>query len=162
MLTLARMLTRIRTAEASAAPAEPEAVTARVSPELWAVAIVTVAGAILRFSTLSAQSYWVDEATTVHELHLSFGALLHAVRVNETTPPLYFVLAWFWAKLFGTGEAGLRSLSALLGTGLIPLTYLCGRQLISKWAGVAAAAFAALSPFMIWYSQEARSYMLFA
>lgn len=156
------MLTPIRTAEASAATAAPKPVAARIPPEIWAVAVVTVAGAILRFSTLATQSYWVDEATTVHELHLSLGALLHEVRVNETTPPLYFLVAWVWAKLFGTGEGGLRSLSALLGTGLIPLTYLCGRQLVSKWAGVAAAAFAALSPFMIWYSQEARSYMLFA
>jgi uncharacterized membrane protein len=95
-------------------------------------------------------------------MQLSFGALLHAIKVNETTPPLYFVLAWLWAKVFGTGEAGLRSFSALLGTGVTAVTYLCGRELVSRWAGVVAAAFAAVSPFMIWYSQEARSYMLFA
>ena len=154
------MATAIGTPEASAETLASRPESARIPPELWAVAVITLAGAILRFSTLTAQSYWVDEATTVHELHLSFGALLHQVRVNETTPPLYFVLAWVWAKLFGTGEAGLRSFSALLGTGAIPVAYLCGRQLISRWAGVAAAAFAALSPFMIWYSQEARSYML--
>ena len=154
------MATAIRTAEAPVATLEPRSTAARIPPEVWAVVVLTVAGAILRFSTLSAQSYWVDEATTVHELHLSFGALLHEVHVNETTPPLYFVLAWVWAKIFGTGEAGLRSFSAVLGTAVIPIAYLCGRRLISRWAGVAAAAFTALSPFMIWYSQEARSYML--
>ena len=159
-LTLASMATAIGTPEASAQTLESRPAAPRIPPELWAVAVITLAGAILRFSTLTAQSYWVDEATTVHELHLSFGALLHQVHVNETTPPLYFVLAWVWTKLFGTGEAGLRSFSAVLGTGAIPVAYLCGRQLISRWAGVAAAAFAALSPFMIWYSQEARSYML--
>ena len=42
--------------------------------------------------------------------------MLHSVRVDETTPPLYFVVAWLWAKLFGAGEIGLRSLSAALGT----------------------------------------------
>ena len=70
-------------------------------------------------------------------------------------------MAWLWSKVFGTSEAGLRSLSALLGTLAIPITYLCGRELVSRAAGVVAAALAALSPFMIWYSQEARSYMLF-
>jgi mannosyltransferase len=84
------------------------------------------------------------------------------VRVNETTPPLYFVVAWLWAKVFGTGEVGLRSLSALLGTGVIVLSYLCARELVSRAAGLVAAALAAVSPFMIWYSQEARSYMLLA
>ncbi len=154
------MLTPIRTAEASVAAVEPKTTAMRISPEVWVLAVLVVAGAILRFSTLTGQSYWADEATTVHELHMSLGGLLHAVRVNETTPPLYFVLAWLWAKIFGTGEAGLRSFSALLGTAVIPVAYLCGRRLISRWAGVAAAAFAAFSPFMIWYSQEARSYIL--
>jgi uncharacterized membrane protein len=95
-------------------------------------------------------------------MHLSLGGLLHFIRVGETTPPLYFLVAWLWAKVFGTGEAGLRSLSALLGVGLIPIGYACGRQLVSRSAGVLTAALVAASPFMIWYSQEARSYMLFA
>ncbi|HEV3128003.1 MAG TPA: glycosyltransferase family 39 protein [Solirubrobacteraceae bacterium] len=133
-----------------------------VSWQWLALAGITLLGAILRFATISSQSYWLDEAATVHLAHLPLGQLLHQVRVSETTPPLYFIVAWLWAKLFGTGEVGLRSLSALLGIGAIPLTYACGRELISRWAGLLAALFAAVSPFLIWYSQEARSYMLFA
>lgn len=130
--------------------------------ELLALAGIAALAAGLRFATLSSQSYWLDEAATVHLVGLPLGALLHQVRVSETTPPLYFLIAWAWAKLFGTGEAGLRSLSALAGVGFIPVVYLCGRELISRWAGLLAAVFAAVSPFLIWYSQEARSYMLFA
>ncbi len=62
--------------------------------------------------------------------------------------------------MFGTGEVGLRSLSAILGVGLVPLLYLCGRELVSARAGVIAAALAAVNPFMIDYSREAREYML--
>ncbi len=156
------MLIPVRTGAVSVARNDSALRVDRIPPEVWILAAVTATGAILRFATVASQSYWADEATTVHEMRLSFGALLHAVRVDETTPPLYFVLAWLWAKLFGTGEAGLRSLSALLGTGVIPLSYLCGRELVSRSAGLVAAAFAAVNPFMIWYSQEARSYMLFA
>jgi 4-amino-4-deoxy-L-arabinose transferase-like glycosyltransferase len=126
----------------------------------WVLIALTAVGAVLRFATIASQSYWLDESTTVHELHLSFGGLLHAVHVNETTPPLYFVLAWLWSKVFGTGEVGLRALSAVAGVAVIPLAYLCGRELVSRRAGLVAAALVALSPFMIWYSQEARSYML--
>ncbi len=126
------------------------------------VAAITAVGAALRFATISGQSYWFDEATTAHAVGLSFGGLLHVVRTTESTPPLYYVLAWIWAKVFGTGEAGLRSLSAVAGTAVIPITYLCGRELVSRAAGYVAAALAAVSPFMIWYSQEARAYMLFA
>jgi mannosyltransferase len=93
-------------------------------------------------------------------MHLSVGGLLQSIHATETTPPLYFVCAWIWARLFGVGELGLRSFSALAGTALIPILYLCGRELVSRRAGVMAAALAAVNPFMIWYSQEARAYML--
>ena len=133
-----------------------------IPSEVWIVLAITAAGAALRFATLTGQSYWFDEATTAHDMQLSFGAMLHAVNVGESTPPLYYMNAWVWAKLFGVGEAGLRSLSALAGIAAIPITYLCGRELVSRAAGYAAAALAAASPWMIWYSQEARAYMLFA
>jgi uncharacterized membrane protein len=133
-----------------------------VPSEIAVIAAITAVGAALRFATLTDQSYWFDEATTAHALQLGFGGLLHAVRTTESTPPLYYVVAWLWAKVFGTGEAGVRSLSAVAGTALIPITYLCGRELLSRAAGYVAAALVAVSPFMIWYSQEARAYMLFA
>jgi mannosyltransferase len=133
-----------------------------VAPEILALAGLTLLGALLRFVTLAHQSYWVDEALTVHETHLSFGAFLHQLRVTETTPPVYFVLAWLWVKVFGSAEFALRSISALAGVAIIPIAYFCGRELVSRATGLLAAAFAAVSPFLIWYSQEARAYMLFA
>lgn len=122
---------------------------------------LTVIAALLRFSTLTAQSFWVDEATTVHELGLSFGGMLSATFAHESTPPLYFAVAWVWTRVLGADEFGLRSLSAVAGTALIPVTYLCGKELVSRRAGLAAAALATFSPFLIWYSQEGRTYMLF-
>jgi mannosyltransferase len=75
---------------------------------------------------------------------------------------LYYCLAWVWARLFGYGEAALRSLSALAGVAMIPVVYGAGAKLISRRAGLFGAAFAACSPLLIWYSQEARSYQLLA
>jgi 4-amino-4-deoxy-L-arabinose transferase-like glycosyltransferase len=139
---------------------DPSVRARRISAEAWLVGGVTIVGAVLRFATITHQSLWFDEAQAVHEMHLSLAAMLSAWSANEPNPPLYFVLAWPWAQLFGAGEAGLRSLSALLGTITIPVVYLCGRELVSRRAGLFAAAFAAVNPFLIWYSQEAREYML--
>jgi hypothetical protein len=157
-----RMLIPARTGDVSVARNDSAAGTRRIPVELWLLLAVTGVGAALRFATLTGQSYWFDEAQASHELHLSFGAMLSSIGANEPNPPLYFVVGWLWAKLFGTGEAGLRSLSAIAGTVVIPIAYLCGRELVSRRAGLLAAALAAVSPFMIWYSQEAREYMLFA
>ena len=129
-------------------------------PLILFVAAVTLAGAALRFSTLGVQSYWADEGVTVRLMRLSLHGMLSAIPNSESTPPLYYLLAWVWTKLFGTGEWGLRSLSALIGTATIPVAYLLGARLASARAGAVAAALAAFSPLLVWYSQEARSYAL--
>ena len=123
---------------------------------------LVVVAAALRFATLTHQSLWFDEAQAVHEMRLSLGAMLRTWNANEPNPPLYFVVAWLWTHVFGSGAAGLRSLSAVVGTATIPLVYLAGRELVSRRASLFAAALITLSPFMIWYSQEAREYGLLA
>ncbi len=123
------------------------------------VGLVLVAAG-LRFATITSQSLWLDESQAVHELGLPFGAMLHAWSTTEWNGPLYLLIAWPWAKLLGTGALAVRALSALLGIAVVPLLYLSGRELVSRRAGLIAAALAAVNPFMIWYSQEAREYML--
>ena len=130
-------------------------------PGLSLAALVAVA-ALLRFPTLDAKSFWVDEAVTVRLVRQDFGDMLSSIPHSESTPPVYYVLAWVWAQVFGVGESGLRSLSALLGTALVPVAYLAGRELASRRAGLAAAALVAVSPMLVWYSQEARAYALVA
>jgi hypothetical protein len=133
-----------------------------VSVEGWVLlALVTVA-AVIRIITIDNQSFWADEALTAYEAGQSFTAMLHTVTSIETTPPLYFVLIWIWAKGFGTSEVALRSISAMAGVALVPIAYLCARELLDRRAGVIAAALVVVNPFAIWYSQEARAYMLLA
>jgi mannosyltransferase len=122
-------------------------------------AIVALA-AVLRFSTLGDQSFWRDEASTALAMGGGLGDLLSRVADTEGMPPLYFVLAWLWSKAFGVDEAGLRSLSALIGTATVPVAWLLGRRLAGERAGLIAALLTATSPFLVWYSQEARSYAL--
>jgi mannosyltransferase len=121
---------------------------------------ITAAAAALRFSTLGVQSYWFDEATTVHLLRMDLGGMLGAIPDSESTPPLYYALAWLWSKVFGVSEWGLRSFSALVGTATVPVVYALGRRAISERAGLVAAALTAASPLLVWYSQEARAYAL--
>jgi mannosyltransferase len=148
---------RPSSARASDRPASPLA----ARPELWLVAALTVAGAALRFSTLDLQSFWHDEAVTVGRvLDPSLFTTLDRVPDSEATPPLYYLLAWAWTKVFGAGEVGIRSLSALAGTATIPVAWWAGRALVGRAAGVGAAALVAVSPYMVWYSQEARAYAL--
>jgi 4-amino-4-deoxy-L-arabinose transferase-like glycosyltransferase len=128
--------------------------------EAAALVALTAAGAALRFGTLDAKGFWGDEISTVFLVHRPYGDMLGQVARLESTPPLYYSLAWLWAKLFGTTEVGLRSLSALLGTATIPLAHGAARELVSRRAALFATALVAVSPVLVWYSGEARSYAL--
>ncbi len=85
---------------------------------------------------------------------------MEAVGFSESAPPLYYALAWLWTQVVGTGELGLRSLSALAGVATVPVAYLLGIELRDRRAGIAAAALVAVNPMLLWYSQEARGYAL--
>jgi hypothetical protein len=124
------------------------------------VLALTLLAAAIRFATLSQQSLWLDESYAIEDIGRPFGAMLSWVDAREGSPPLYFVLLWFWAKVFGTGAVGLRALSAIAGIATVPMVYAAGAALASRRAGLVAAAFTAVSPLMVWYSQDARPYAL--
>src|SRR6185312_5907016 len=53
-----------------------------------------------------------------------------------------------------------RSLSALVGVATVVVAYAIGVELRSRRGGLILAAFVALSPLAVWYSQDARAYSL--
>lgn len=133
-------------------------ISARAERTLLAGAVLLAVA--LRFTALDARGWWRDEAVTVELLRLPFGDLLRAIPDSEGSPPLYYMLAWGWARGFGDSEIGLRSLSALFGTATVVVVFLAGRQLVSRRAGVIAAYLAAASPLLVWHAQDARAYSL--
>jgi mannosyltransferase len=138
-----------------------DAVRAR-SRAFWIVAGLTVLAAALRFATLGMQSYHHDEIVTASRiLRGGFWHAMEAVGFSESAPPLYYALAWLWTQVTGTGEAGLRSVSALAGVATVPVAFMLGAQLSGRRAGIVAAALVAVNPMLLWYSQEARAYALF-
>ncbi len=94
-----------------------------------AVLALTALGAALRLWRIGHQGFWFDEGNTVLLIHLSPGKMLGLLPQSESTPPLYYCIAWVWARVFGFGEAGVRSLSAVAGTLAIPVAYGVAAQL---------------------------------
>ncbi|MGH2973752.1 MAG: glycosyltransferase family 39 protein [Solirubrobacterales bacterium] len=131
--------------------------------DLWALAGITALGAGIRLGTLGVQSFDHDETATVQVVASSLGGLVHGVEHLERSPPLFYALAWLWAKLFGIGQLHLRTLAALIGIATIPIGFWAAKELGgSRRARLIAATFFALNPYLVWYSQELRSYGLMA
>jgi mannosyltransferase len=125
--------------------------------DLIAVTLITLAGAILRFATLS-QSVWFDEAGTVREVSGSFAHVLSSTTHGELTPPIYLTCLWLWRHVFGNTAADMRALSALAGTAMIPLAFVAAKRLFGSRTGLVAAALVASSSMLLYYSQELRTY----
>jgi mannosyltransferase len=121
---------------------------------------LTLLAALVRLPTLAQQSFWLDEGYTERLVRMSFGGMLQTIPRTESTPPLYYAVAWVWTRLFGFSEFGLRSMSALAGIATIPVAYALARRLAGRPAAAVAGLLLAVSPLMVWFSQEARAYAL--
>jgi len=115
----------------------------------------------LRLFNLDAQSLWNDEGTSVAVAQRDLATIARDA-AQDIHPPLYYWLLSGWLRLTGPSEFAVRALSAFLGVVLVALVYVLGRLLANRWVGLAAAFLAAINPFQIYYSQEARMYMLLA
>jgi hypothetical protein len=130
-----------------------------------AVAGLTLLGGVLRVM-VAHQSVFADELSTywisvthslggVLSLMYSTGRIHHA----EISPPLSFLASWLTTRP-GTSPELLRLPALVAGIGTIPMTYLVGIRMVGRRAALLATTITTLSPFMIYYSAEARAYGL--
>ena len=104
---------------------------------------------------------WVDEAISVNQAGLPFGEMLHQLTSTDVHPPLHHAVLWVTVRMLGTSEFAVRLPSLLAGVALVPALYWVGSVIYDKRTGWVAALLAALAPFTVWYSQEARMYAIF-
>ena len=122
---------------------------------LW---LILAAGALLRLYALAAESFYFDEAYSVWAAGHSAGWLIK-VSTERIFPPLYYLLLHFWLPL-GKSEFAVRLLSVVFGLVSILGIYAVAKQLFDTRVGLLSALLLAISPLHLWYSQEARMYMV--
>lgn len=115
---------------------------------------------ILRVISLN-QSLWLDEATSVLVARDFSGIdILTKFSPGDFHPPLYYLLLKEWIAIFGSSEAAVRSLSVLFGVGTVLVTFKIGKRLFDEKVGFLASLLLATAPLHVYYSQEARMYVL--
>lgn len=120
--------------------------------------LLVLIGLLLRWPSFS-DALLGDELSTYVVVHgNSLGRLLDLVHSDqEVTPPLYFMLATVTQHI-GSASDWLRLPALLAGLAAIPLTYELGRRTVGRQAALVGAGLITISPFLIYYSTEARSY----
>jgi 4-amino-4-deoxy-L-arabinose transferase-like glycosyltransferase len=136
-------------------------VASRIDPLVasrWTVAGLVVVGAALRLA-IAGQDLYADELATywVATEHSFTGVIETVASTAEITPPLSFLLTWLATRLGQTPEL-VRLPALVAGVAAIPLVYGLGVRTVGRRAALLGAALTTLSPFMIFYSAEARGY----
>ena len=121
------------------------------------LAVIIAVALALRCAMLSKESLWLDELAA---WSFASGSLAGALHSEATNPPLYYLVLHFWIGWFGVSEAALRGLSVIPGVLSVWLVYRLARRLLSREIALLAAAYQAVSPFQVFYSQEARCFPL--
>jgi 4-amino-4-deoxy-L-arabinose transferase-like glycosyltransferase len=127
-------------------------------PTTWVVVAAMAVGGAIRADV--PRGIWLDEAISVHDAHLGYHQMIHTLAFTDVHPPLYFTLLWGWVRVAGYGDIAIRVPSIVLGVLLIPMVFLLGKEAYDRRTGAVAAVLASVAPLLVWYSQEARMYML--
>jgi mannosyltransferase len=121
--------------------------------------LITVLAVRLRFHSLAAKSFWLDEGVSVAIARLDWYNFARILWRREANMSLYYLLLRYWLA-FGGSEFFVRALSVLFAVASVPLMYLSGRRLFDSRVGLIAAALLAVNAYHVQYSQDARSYSL--
>lgn len=152
------LLTVTLGAQALAPPRLPDAAALRAMLRTTAavVAGITLVGVAVRLFIV--RGLWVDEAISVAQANMGLGAMLDEIRATDVHPPLHHVVLWGTVRVIGDGELAVRIPSLIAGALLVPMLFVLGRELYGRRTALIAAGLGAVSPLLVWYSQEARMY----
>ncbi|MFZ2052217.1 MAG: glycosyltransferase family 39 protein [Solirubrobacteraceae bacterium] len=134
--------------------------TRRIDLTTAATAALTVLAFAVASYHLGTKSMWLDEAVSADHARLGFSGLWKVLSGGDPNMGLYYVLLHFWVRIFGYGEAAVRSMSVVLAAWAVPAIVALGRRLFGAATGLIAGLLLALAPFFVQYEQTARSYGL--
>lgn len=115
--------------------------------------------AALRLFNLGIRPFDGDEGIIIKFTQASWSDLFSQV-AKDVHPPLYHVLVKI-TTVSGVNEWTVRIGSALLGIVSVYIIYLLAKQFFNKHIALLASFLAAISPYLLYPSQEARMYTLF-
>jgi len=107
------------------------------------------------------QSLWLDEAVQVWASSLPLEQFFSQFLPGDFNPPLYYIFLHLWIKIFGIAELAIRLPSVILAVSSIFLmTKIMDLIQIRLKSKRLVILLLTTSPLHIYYSQEARPYML--
>ena len=103
-----------------------------------------------------------DEVFSAQLAAQPLAELIRQSLEDHPHPPLHNLLLAPWVHIFGSGEVSVRSFSVLCSGAFLLVAYCVLRRLVAPASALGALAILSLSPFFVYYGQQARPYSLLA
>ncbi len=122
--------------------------------------IVFVIAFLFRLISLN-QSLWLDESITAKVVReFGYSQIIPLFSRFDFHPPLYYFFMKFWSSIFGYSEVALRMPSVIFSLAAGYIVYKIGKLVKNEVTGTWACIFFLFNPLIMYYSQEARMYMM--
>lgn len=112
----------------------------------------------LRLYHLDHESLWMDELYQVSFYPFSFRQIIHLAAAQQQPPLDYWIGHVVW--MFSQSDFAVRLPSAVFGAGSVLMLAVLAGKAASWRVGIGSGLIAALLPFNIHYSREARPYAI--
>jgi 4-amino-4-deoxy-L-arabinose transferase-like glycosyltransferase len=138
-------------------------IRAEAAASRWLFVAIILA-AVLRLYGLAWLSLRGDEVVSQYYAQLPLSDLFETLRTFWAHPPLFYLFFRAWLGLAGDSMLAFRYPAFLAGVAVVPLIYQVARLLAPsrhRATGTIAAMLAAVNPYLITDSQDARVYSIF-
>lgn len=127
-----------------------------------ATILVGAVAALVRLPSVYSRPFWEDEVASARiVVQPTFLGMLHRVGVTESTPPLWYALAWLVHQA-GPSPQSERLLSVLFGGLVAAATLELARRFVALPLAITAGLMTAVGSEFVLHGAELRAYELFA
>ncbi len=129
--------------------------------ERWLLVFLVIVACAIRL-VQAGYSFDTDEVFSVRLASRPFTEVVDGALWDRSHPPLHVLLLHFWLQAFGVGEIAARSLSVLFSVVFLFSAYAVARRVAGPLVAAGSLLLIAVSPFFVYYGQQARPYSLIA
>lgn len=124
--------------------------------------LILLLSALIYIYKIDLLSLNCDELFTINIVNLSsISEVIYEGNIRDTHPPLYHFLLFFFVKIFGNTEFGIRLFSSFCGILSIFFVFILAKKLFSVNEGIISSLIMIFSTYLLYVNQFARNYALF-
>lgn len=128
----------------------------------WSIYLILIITALIVLPNIGRESLWLDEifSATATLKTASLNLMFSEYISRDGSPPLYYLLLFYWGRIIGASDVEIRLLSYVITLLGFILSYLLLIKYFTRRIAILFLSLSAFTPGVLYFAQEARMYAL--